>query len=70
MKRVGDDRSSGTAPILGSIFINEFPRFEKYLAQRERVWEEKDFKHLLLGVREGSRVGGVSKRVKRRGRLF
>lgn len=32
MKRVGDDRSSGTALILGSIFINEFPRFEKYLA--------------------------------------
>ena len=25
MKRVGDDRSSGTALILGSIFINEFP---------------------------------------------
>jgi len=32
MKRVGDDRSSGTALILGSIFINEFPGFEKYMA--------------------------------------
>jgi hypothetical protein len=32
MKRVGDDRSSGTALILGSIFINEFPGFEKYVA--------------------------------------
>ena len=31
MKRVGDDHSSGTPLILGSIFINEFPEFEKYM---------------------------------------
>jgi hypothetical protein len=32
MKRAGDDRSSGTPFIFGGIFINEFPKFEKYPA--------------------------------------
>jgi hypothetical protein len=32
MKGVEDDHSSGTRFTLDSIFVNEFPAFEKYLA--------------------------------------